>query len=236
MSWTGTVRCSYCGDEGHNRRKCPTMIKEAEENPNSYSAREINFREANKKVRRCSYCKNTGHNKKTCEVRQFDSQLLAKLDEAYINNVIEEMKEKSLGPGAIIVFPQQEKSIYMLEEIDWTRVSLLGERMGGSLTQPWRSTIIQAMSKDGKTRRHYYELTELLKDAGPEHRQIIGLAPKLAEKYFKNLKVTINKELHKEFLDHYAASGISYFFSLRGIDKDHHRELFEEYKNAKNNT
>ena len=124
----------------------------------------------------------------------------------------------------------------MLEEIDWTRVSLLGERMGGSLTQPWRSTIIQAMSKDGKTRRHYYELTELLKDAGPEHRQIIGLAPKLAEKYFKNLKVTINKELHKEFLDHYAASGISYFFSLRGIDKDHHRELFEEYKNAKNNT
>ena len=52
MSWSGTVTCSYCYKQGHNKRKCPElserikneytgamlMVKESEEKGNEHDA------------------------------------------------------------------------------------------------------------------------------------------------------------------------------------------------------
>ena len=71
MSWNGTVRCSYCYQEGHNKRGCPEladrMQKRLDENPNDWRARQYFEKKKGAKVRRCTYCNRKGHNRATCE-------------------------------------------------------------------------------------------------------------------------------------------------------------------------
>jgi len=237
MSWTGTVRCSYCGDEGHNRRKCPTMQRESELNPHGYAATEINMRQTHKRPRRCSFCKATGHNKKTCDSREFYFNLLKKLDCEYKESVIAEMKEKSLGPGAIIVQNSPRMRIYVLDKIYWERVSVLGERMGSSLTQPWRSALLCGVKRKSQNSKVYYNLLDLLALDQEQHGlEMFGMTPAISEKYFRNLKLEANTELYKEFLDHYGRSGIVYFLEERGVPEEEQRELQRVYEDIKNNT
>ena len=66
MSYNGTVRCSYCHATGHNRRTCPKLKKQIEENPDGYYARIDRRKKAFATKRRCGHCGETGHNKRTC--------------------------------------------------------------------------------------------------------------------------------------------------------------------------
>ena len=78
MSWNGTVRCSYCGEKGHNRRGCPSLKKRLEqilampEDARNYDERclvsEFERKKRNNVDRKCSYCGERGHNRRTCEV------------------------------------------------------------------------------------------------------------------------------------------------------------------------
>ena len=70
MSWSGTVRCSYCGEEGHNRRSCPQYKKRMEAriaaNPDDYYAKVYYRKQKQGTKRRCTYCNLKGHNRRTC--------------------------------------------------------------------------------------------------------------------------------------------------------------------------
>ena len=72
MSWNGTVRCSNCYDNGHNKTGCPELKKAWEENPDSFKGREWARIEARKRApKKCSYCKETGHTRAGCdEIKQ----------------------------------------------------------------------------------------------------------------------------------------------------------------------
>jgi len=70
-----TVRCSYCGERGHNRAGCEahkerieTLRKE--HGDDHYNVRSYDQKKARKaskaKVRKCSYCDTVGHNRATC--------------------------------------------------------------------------------------------------------------------------------------------------------------------------
>jgi len=62
-------RCGHCYQSGHNRRSCPEIKREINENPSGFQARMAQEKkeQQSRKPRRCSYCKTTGHNKKTCQ-------------------------------------------------------------------------------------------------------------------------------------------------------------------------
>ena len=47
MSWSGTVTCGWCYEQGHNKRSCPELKKYVEENPDSWRARQ--YTESKKK-------------------------------------------------------------------------------------------------------------------------------------------------------------------------------------------
>ncbi len=221
MSWTGTVRCGYCGDEGHNRRKCPEMEKAAERNPDSYQAWEIKNRKRNKSPRRCGYCKGTGHNKKTCERRKLHLHHLAKVDAKYRDEIIALMREKSFGPGAFLIFPNAPHLSMMITHIQWDHVSIISTGYGRSLVRAWRAVIGQPLGRKNQQLQHM-EIEGVLKRNGATREFYIEvLSPKLAEKYFKNLQVKPNTSLHETYVDNNGATDTHYYLrELFGITQE----------------
>jgi hypothetical protein len=68
MSYSGTVHCGHCYNQGHNVRGCPTLKKEALADPESYNATKYaRIQESKKRVKICSYCGTGGHNRRGCK-------------------------------------------------------------------------------------------------------------------------------------------------------------------------
>jgi hypothetical protein len=88
MSYRRKPRCGYCRQEGHNRTKCPVIMKRIEErlaaNPNDWWANQQleKNKPKTKADRTCSYCTQKGHTRRTCEVKSNDL--------AYIKNYMVE--------------------------------------------------------------------------------------------------------------------------------------------------
>ena len=82
MSWSGTVTCRWCGEEGHNQRTCPHKRRWAEglaEEGRPHALRELN----RKSKRTCGWCGEMGHNQRTCPVKKQARALLPQVAEAY---------------------------------------------------------------------------------------------------------------------------------------------------------
>ena len=89
MSWNGTVRCSWCGQSGHNAAGCKEKLATMKEwrydddiakrnrARNYFSKRERKAERA--KNRSCSYCGEPGHTKRTCKLRKADVSVYAEL-------------------------------------------------------------------------------------------------------------------------------------------------------------
>lgn len=106
MSWNGTVRCSYCFQQGHNKRGCPEladrMQKRLDENPNDWRAQQYFEKKKGAKVRRCTYCNRKGHNRATCEELKRDVAEWKQKNASYRRKLAETMIEAGLGVGALI--------------------------------------------------------------------------------------------------------------------------------------
>ena len=99
-----SVRCSWCGKYGHNRRGCPDLNRYIQENPNSSEARKARHQSESRKrtVRRCSYCESTGHNRKTCKYLKDDKAKVLKRDISYRKSFMEALKSAGLGIGSLV--------------------------------------------------------------------------------------------------------------------------------------
>jgi hypothetical protein len=122
MSYSGTVRCSYCGVKGHNRTGCPELKKKWEEDPNSYQGREWAAIQARKnKPKTCSYCKTEGHTRAGCKSMeqhkaQFQDDLIL-----WRKAVLKWAKDIGLGIGAMvsskkITYRKNNRWVYPSEE------------------------------------------------------------------------------------------------------------------------
>jgi hypothetical protein len=83
MSWTGTVTCSHCYQQGHNQRGCggykkylKESLQEAKDNDNEYRTSHYERLIKENSSRQCGYCKNSygegdleRHSKATCPKR-----------------------------------------------------------------------------------------------------------------------------------------------------------------------
>ncbi len=106
MSWNGTVRCSWCYKQGHNRAGCPERKKYALENPNTYEGRRYFAEQERKKEtiknRACTYCGGKDHNRRGCKVMKEDRALISQRQEQYEKHFADVCSSVGLGPGTLI--------------------------------------------------------------------------------------------------------------------------------------
>lgn len=121
MSWSGTCRCSYCYNEGHNRRACPDRISDEDATikdlPDSIAAQRIRSRRRHNKSaqklraqnRSCSYCQNRGHNRRTCPIKREDTLRIQDRSTEYRRAFAENMKQRGIGIGALVKLPDPQR-------------------------------------------------------------------------------------------------------------------------------
>lgn len=113
-----TVRCSYCGQRGHNKAGCPKLkaklAARAEAHPDCAWLANERYNEAQRKKRACTYCGEEGHNRTTCRTMKQDILLLEQKNQAWKFHVRERLEDIGLGPGAL--FTQRGKRWNKLEK------------------------------------------------------------------------------------------------------------------------
>jgi len=137
MSWNGTVRCSVCGKEGHNRRSCPTLkerLAKAQaipEGERGYYDREIirefEQKKRDAKLRACSYCGEKGHNRRTCKILAKHQANLQKQQVAFRTAFLQHVQEIGLNVGTIVDYNKAGARIRgcsIVTEMVWDNVSI----------------------------------------------------------------------------------------------------------------
>ena len=135
MSWNGTVRCSECYKEGHNRRSCPRLkerLAKAQaipEGERGYYDREVirEFEQAKRSNtdRKCSYCGEKGHNRRTCEILAKHQAHLQKQQVAFRTAFLQHVQEIGLNVGAIVDYNKTDpRGGSIVTDMTWDNVSI----------------------------------------------------------------------------------------------------------------
>lgn len=103
MSWSGTVRCSWCGEDGHNKRSCPARrayIDSAADSGAEWAKQEQRQMNRRKAVH-CGWCGGKGHNARSCEHKK---QVITKLPavETRCHKIIELLIGNQIGKGSTV--------------------------------------------------------------------------------------------------------------------------------------
>ena len=135
MSWNGTVRCSWCGQSGHNAAGCKEKLKAMTEwrddndvakrnrARNYFAKRERKAHRA--KNRSCSYCGEVGHTKRTCKVRKSDVSVYAELVYDGRKKLYKSFQEKGFGPGALVSYEDKKWSSDTAEYVTETYLGVV---------------------------------------------------------------------------------------------------------------
>ena len=150
MSYSGTVRCSYCYEQGHNRLGCPRRRKEALKNPDSYEGKRWHREQEQRKQaiesRVCSYCKQPGHNRRGCPVLKEDKALIMQRQKEYVESFAHVTSSAGLGTGALVKIPTARPHaeggswskwvLAFITGVNWENVDFLIQDT--NLTRGWR--------------------------------------------------------------------------------------------------
>lgn len=151
MSWSGTVRCRHCYEDGHNRRTCPTLTEtykrraqneidsgtstDAGHYQREYAKRTGVWLHSGEKatelkknrrgsVRRCKYCGKTGHNTRTCEeLKEAKAEAIAETRRVRAA-IAEQMAARGLGIGALVARGEGAgRTGYMVTGFNWEHIN-----------------------------------------------------------------------------------------------------------------
>lgn len=148
MSYNGTVYCGYCGNQGHNRRSCPSLKEYVKENPDSYVAQHHNRQRAAAKDRSCSYCHEPGHTRRKCATKDQHVQDFIETNSKYTKEIAIWMKEKGIEPGSLIKVEEHTwdhdtreyrdlENMYLITTIDYTKINYESmHRLGYAYSSP----------------------------------------------------------------------------------------------------
>ena len=122
-NYNGTITCSHCYSEGHNKRTCPDRLERLQRNfeqakesggYSEYYGRQIagmtgtapttgsKQRRRTEYGRKCSYCRDHGHNRRKCETLATDLTRYALLTQAVRAEQRALMLEQGIGIGAMV--------------------------------------------------------------------------------------------------------------------------------------
>jgi len=138
MSWSGTVTCSSCWTEGHNKRSCPKERERLEERAADgceYSKNKLKRNE----TKRCSFCGNNyhkdeplKHNSRTCGWRKkFETEIVGKVIKAR-TRVLKEAELYGCFRGSLVEWQKNEyydgkyqevTKIGMIDSIPWQEIT-----------------------------------------------------------------------------------------------------------------
>ena len=134
MSYSGTVRCGYCGTQGHNRAGCTDYKDRIEEIRLIHGSSHVTVqaydyalkRKAEAaKNRKCTYCGQPEHNRRSCSVLKEVIESFRAKNATFCKNMLDAFIEKGLGPGAIISVDRYGDRIdYLITGIDWSLANM----------------------------------------------------------------------------------------------------------------
>ena len=134
MAWNGTVTCSHCYSEGHNRRGCPQLKAYIKDNPDSFEARRSAMSKSTYTQRKCSFCHTPGHNRRACEtMKDHKAQWIAH-NRKWCAKMHDLFKEKGIGIGTLIKVeestwnPDEARyenvtKLHMVKRLDWAKMN-----------------------------------------------------------------------------------------------------------------
>lgn len=223
MSWSGTVRCSFCYKDGHNKRGCPTRKSLAAEQraagQNNYHTRQDdNYRKAAKQ-RKCSYCSDRGHNASTCPLVKSDWSYLEAASTIWRRRLVDHYKEShpGLGLGAIVLQVG-------LAWISTKRLGYVPVKNLYKITQARRLNVDEAIYD-------HYSMPNLLRG------ELISSAPFFLEKTEHSAKEDIVEEGREEVMEElsqaYGKLRILDVAAIPGVHNHHydfHRRLSSRHR------
>jgi len=135
MSWNGTVRCSWCGQSGHNAAGCKEKLEKmtgwldsadfAERSRATRYFAKRGRKAERAKNRSCSYCTEVGHTKRTCKVRKSDISVFAELIYDGREKLYKSFQEKGFGPGTLVSYEDKTWSNDLYEYVTQTYVGIV---------------------------------------------------------------------------------------------------------------
>tara|TARA_R110000787_G_scaffold56104_2_gene129118 strand:- start:938 stop:1624 length:687 start_codon:yes stop_codon:yes gene_type:complete len=133
MSWNGTLRCSNCYEQGHNKRGCPVLKAEIAErravDPDDWRVKNHDRHRAytsrKGEQRDCTYCSTTGHNRRTCGKLKAHVHAIQKASVAWRRAFLQAMQTAGLGTGSIITEDhwRQGRVRYLVTGVNWDKLS-----------------------------------------------------------------------------------------------------------------
>ena len=167
MSWNGTVTCSHCWEQGHNRSKCPAREQKIEElrkeDPTHIHVERYDREQKNKKSRSCGYCGSANRNSnnvRSCPEMKEHIEVEMDNNKVYRAVAYEHLKGTGLGIGALIKVKSYTTKDYntiealgFVESIEWDKISDPG-RYGWRMPQ----AIVVSMQKED----HYGRTKDLI--------------------------------------------------------------------------
>ena len=111
MTYKRTIRCSYCGQAGHNKSSCPDYKVYIERLRSDYGDEHWRVarydlskaKRANAaKHRSCSYCGSTDHNRRGCQSLKENMAAYEAKNATYRRSFLRAMIRTGFGPGAMI--------------------------------------------------------------------------------------------------------------------------------------
>jgi len=135
MSWNGTVRCSWCGQSGHNAAGCKEKLEKmtgwldstdfAERSRATRYFAKRGRKAERAKNRSCSYCSEVGHTKRTCKVRKSDISVYAEIIYDGRKKLYKSFQEKGFGPGALVSYEDKRWSSDTAEYVTETYLGVV---------------------------------------------------------------------------------------------------------------
>ena len=131
MSWNGTVRCTYCHGQRHNRRTCPELHRQMsarlEDNPDDVYANH-HFNKRTKKKKKCSYCDGYGHTRPTCKELEHAKKVAVEKCSKWRHKLVKNLRTMGLGVGALVQYKNWSAEIVgVVTEVRWYNLTHLHE-------------------------------------------------------------------------------------------------------------
>ena len=151
-NYNGTVRCGHCYQQGHNKRSCPTKLKnlqrqyaEAKDGTSNshyveYYAQQIakmtgtNPETGAKRKRRnesygrkCSYCREGGHSRRTCPTLKEDHRNYRRMASVVRKDILAGMQKHGFGVGSLVTMTTSEWNSVAGQYLETTTAYLVTE-------------------------------------------------------------------------------------------------------------
>ena len=122
MSYNGTVTCSNCYQQGHNRRSCP-RLKKAAAGGCSYSKGILARSKAQAKNRSCSFCGLTGHNRRSCKDKKATKDQMLRITCEFRKLFKAWVQRIKLDRGAFIRYEGYDGCCGIVRDVNWDWIS-----------------------------------------------------------------------------------------------------------------